>query len=103
MNTTNGETTIHKPNYQNGAGPVKRPNLKTDVYHTNIKIESNIPNITTPSLTSFQTTNLSLSNPTLKSSPTTTASMKRGSEEISNGSSAPNKIPKYVIDQKSAS
>ena len=54
--------------------------------------------------------NLNISN-SLKSSPSTPTqqsssmnpSMKRGNDEIANVSTAPNKIPKYVIDQKSAS
>lgn len=50
---------------------------------------------------------LNLPNHNIKSSPSNpqlNTSMKRGNEEISNNvSTAPNKIPKYVIDQKSAS
>lgn len=51
-------------------------------------------------------TSLNLPNHNVKSSPSAplNTSMKRGNEEISNNvTTAPNKIPKYVIDQKSAS
>lgn len=80
---------INKLNYNTNTNLIKRP----------IKTEPNTAS-----------NNLKLNNTNIKSSPTTlaqpTSSMKRANDETSNGAAtmAPNnKIPKYVIDQKSAS
>jgi hypothetical protein len=88
------KTTANNSNYQisNNNNVVKRP-IKTE---SSVISSSNIHKMS------------SGPNTVVKSSPTATLtpSMKRSNDETSNGSAtmAPNnKIPKYVIDQKSAS
>ena len=97
----------------NGNGTIDSKN-----FHLNNNNNAKKPHQMNNNNNNIQNTSTSLLQTTLKSSPSASASnnsnnmpnqsnvnasMKRGSEELNNIASAPNKIPKYVIDQKSAS
>ena len=96
------KTTANNSNYQNSNSNSNSNNNNNNVLKRPIKNESAV--ISSSNIHKMS----SGPNTVVKSSPTAslTPSMKRSNDETSNGGAtmAPNnKIPKYVIDQKSAS
>ncbi|CAF0898205.1 unnamed protein product [Brachionus calyciflorus] len=87
------------PNKNNGS-----LNIKSEPVDKNIFNPSKKPSIPPPPVQLSTQIKTSPSSSQNSSSSGTTASMKRTNEELNNNiTSAPNKIPKYVVDQKSAS
>jgi hypothetical protein len=86
-------------NNNNNSNNSKKPHINNN--NTNINTANSSTNINQPFIKSSPSTsasNLSSNQPNIN------PSMKRGNEDLSNNiATAPNKIPKYVIDQKSAS